>query len=226
MKYKCTVNPEHLFEIPTEDFWCPICSDNKGMLELLDSELKIDSADIKSNDKKENNGQNNTIDSGNYKVFNCGKCKAPFNVNLQAIARNKIIVVCDHCDAKNLVGFEHKTPIVHKPESKEVEHSSKRPLVKVMLNIENKGVVVKRGLNLGSNLIGRNDFKEDRFLSTKHCDIKLSIKSGNLKIHIVDLKSTNGTFDFNKNRMVPNQAYSVKMNVFYYIGSSKMKITI
>ena len=166
------------------------------------------------------------IDSGNYKMYNCGKCKAPFNVNLHTIARNKIIVVCNQCESKNVVGVEHKDPIVPKVETKNVENSSKRSLVKIMLNIENKGNKIQKGLNLGSNIIGRNDFKEDRFLSTKHCDIKLSVKSGNLKIYIVDLKSTNGTFDFNKNRLVPKQTYIAKMNVFYYIGSSKMKITI
>lgn len=166
------------------------------------------------------------IDSGNYKMYNCGKCKAPFNVNLHTIARNKIIVVCNQCESKNVVGVEKNHSIPAQKENKNTDNDSKRSRVKIMLNIENKGNKIQKGLNLGSNIIGRNDFKEDRFLSTKHCDIKLSVKSGNLKIYIVDLKSTNGTFDFNKNRLVPKQTYIAKMNVFYYIGSSKMKITI
>lgn len=218
MKYKCTIDPSHVFEVATEDFWCPICIGKNGMLELLEDSI------AEENSKPKNS--NSTTSSSNSKALNCGKCKAPFQVNLDLLAANKIIVVCNQCQTKNIVGLEKNHSIPAQKENKNTDNDAKRSRVKIMLNIENKGSKIQKGLNLGSNIIGRNDFKEDRFLSTKHCDIKLSVKSGNLKIYIVDLKSTNGTFDFNKNRLVPNQIYIVKMNVFYYIGSSKMKITI
>lgn len=218
MKYKCTIDPSHVFEVATDDFWCPICVDKNGMLELLED-----------NNAEENttpNNSNSTTESGNSKALNCGKCKAPFQVNLDILALNKIIVVCNQCQTKNIVGLEKNYAIPAKKETENTDNNAKRSRVKIMLSIENNGNKVQKGLNLGSNIIGRNDFKVDRFLSTKHCNIKLSVKAGALKIHIIDLKSTNGTFDFNKNRLVPNQAYVVKMNVYYYIGSSKMKITI
>lgn len=254
-KYICKNDPTHIFDEPTADFWCPICVGKKGMLNLVEDEEHEDSISkslsneidgLKSKIEEINNQlaakssqenpnanlvkeNNEAIDpNGSFKLINCGKCKIPIKINVSKVELTKFAVICKECGTKNLINIAPTSNAAKAPSSPPINNpvESKRPKLKVLLSIENNGVVKTKGLVLGSNIIGRSDMQNDKYLSNKHCDIRLNFKGKSLRIEIVDLKSTNGTFDFNKNKLVPMHMYIVKLNVFYYIGSSKIKITL
>jgi uncharacterized protein (TIGR02145 family) len=73
LKYKCSNNPSHIFEKPTEDFWCSICDiSTKPMLIPFQEENKIDitpnSIEIKDDSEKTiiNTGNESTSDDSIY----------------------------------------------------------------------------------------------------------------------------------------------------------------
>lgn len=160
------------------------------------------------------------------KSFNCGKCKSLYSFDEQKIEHRKFAVICKICGIKNIVDLEPKKALIPQTKAENIAAKPANKKIKVMANIVYQGNTNQIGLNLGSNIIGRKAMVHDRFLSSKHCDIRLHIKQGQLIIEIIDLKSTNGSFDFNKNKLIPLRSYVVKLNRTYYIGQSKISITL
>lgn len=159
------------------------------------------------------------------KSFNCGKCKAPFNVDLEKVAGSKILVVCKGCGAKNLINVnKQKLPPSPLAASKINNPAPSPKKVMLFATLDFQGTLLRKGLVLGPNIIGRKDMPTDSFLSAKHCEVKIRTNNKKLLVEIVDLKSTNGTFDFNKNKLIPMQSNIVKLNLNYYLGRTKLRI--
>jgi uncharacterized protein (TIGR02145 family) len=94
LKYKCSNNPSHIFEKPTEDFWCSICDiSTKPMLIPFKEENKIDitpnSIEIKDDSEKTiiNTG-NESISDGS--IYSNIPLTSPTNTEENIVIEQKI----------------------------------------------------------------------------------------------------------------------------------------
>lgn len=94
LKYKCSNNPSHIFEKPTEDFWCSICDiSTKPMLIPFQEENKIDitpnSIEIKDDSEKTiiNTG-NESISDGS--IYSNIPLSSPTNIEENIVIEPKI----------------------------------------------------------------------------------------------------------------------------------------
>lgn len=143
------------------------------------------------------------------KIFNCGKCKAPYKLDENQFNGSEIIITCLKCGAKNCIKFGP-----------------------FLLFSEKDGKQTRYFLKKGENAIGRNSGENDplnitdQHVSRKHAIVYAEQLDGKWFFSIEDQKSTNGTYNQQKIRLKPHVKYPFPPDAFYILGLTKVALKI
>ena len=142
------------------------------------------------------------------KYFKCGKCQTPFKVDETALKSPVVSVICKTCTTKNTLRFGGFLLVQNKTETKQIP------------------------LKIGVFLLGRKNinnienfvYVSDEFVSKNHVLISVVEKNSKVSISLKDINSTNGVYDFNKQKIRSGEIYNLNKDNYFIIGLTKLSL--